>query len=226
MSASAHTSVTAGCCPRRSRRASPACRSRGSRARLARRVPEVSLSMSTGSTWTTMLLRTLGVAEESTPTPARCKLSCRVRGSALAALLQHSTLEVRLHGGDLTVRGPAQRAVAEIRLEQALVAALPGKPVTVRVQGALNDTPAELTVSTGTLADFARDTSRVPLSGRGEGSGSSSLALHGKVALPLGRGGGDLTLDFGRRAAGFPEAPDRAALAALGGRGRWKVQSA
>ena len=148
-------------------------------------VPEVSLSMSTGSVDVGMLLRTLGVAEDIDARADALQVKLLGRGSALRELLDHSTFEMRLQGGDLTVRGPARRAVAEIRLEQALVTALPGKPITVRLQGALDDTPAELTVSSGTLDDFVRDASRVPLSVEAKAAGPR-LALEGKVALPLG----------------------------------------
>ena len=196
MSASAHASVTAGWQP------SPfSARFAGvsfdglAALDLRGAVPEVSLSMSTGRVDVGALLRTLGMAEDIDAHADALQVKLAGSGSQLGALLQRSSFEARLLGGDLTVRGPAQFALAQIRLEQALVAASPGKPVTVRLQGTLNDTPADITVSTGTLAELARDTSRVPFSVDAKAAGAK-LALHGTVALPLGRGG-DLTLDFG-----------------------------
>ena len=151
-------------------------------------VPEVSLAISTGDVDVGLLLRTLGVAENLEAHAEALQMKLIGRGSSPRELLQHSSLEMRLQGGELSVRGPVRRAVAEIRLEQTLVAVQPGKPITVRMQGTLDGTPAELTVATGTLADLAQDASRVPLSVEAKAAGAR-LALEGKVLLPLGRGG-------------------------------------
>ena len=152
------------------------------------KVPEASLWMSTGSVDVGMLLRTLGVAENIDAQAGALQVKLLGRGSDLRELLQHSSFEARLQGGNITVRGPARRAVTEIRLEQALIAAMPGKPITVRLQGLLDATPAELSVSTGTLDDFVRDASRVPLSVEARAS-EARLTLEGVVELPLGHGG-------------------------------------
>ena len=151
-------------------------------------VPEVSLTLSTGAADVGLLLRTLGAAENLEAHAEALQMKLIGRGSTLGELLQRSSLEVRLQGGDLSVRGSVRRAVAEIHLEQTLVTVQPGKPITVRLVGALDNTPAELTAATGTLADFARDSSRVPLSVEARAAGAR-LVLDGKVFLPLGSGG-------------------------------------
>jgi len=151
-------------------------------------VPEVSLTVSTGAVDVGLLLRTLGIAENVEVHAEALQAKLIGRGSSLRELLQRSSLEMRLQGGNLSVRGPVRRAVAEIRFEQTLVAVQPGTPITVRMQGTLDGTPAELTVATGTLADFAQDASHVPLSVEAKAAGAR-LTLEGKVLLPLGRGG-------------------------------------
>lgn len=155
-------------------------------------VPEASLSMSTGSVDVGALLRSLAVAEDVDAHAGALQVTMVGRGRALRELLEQSSFEVRLQSGDLAVHGPVRRAIAGIRFEQALIAALPGKPITLRMQGALDDTPTELTLSSGTLADFARDISRVPLSVEAKAAGAR-LTLEGQVILPLGSGG-ELTL--------------------------------
>ncbi len=155
-------------------------------------VPELSLTISTGAVDVGRLLRVLGAAENLEAHADALQMRLIGRGSTVGELLQGSSLELRLQGGDLSVTGPARRAVAEIRLENTLVAVAPGKPITVRLQGALDDTPAEVAVTTGTLADFARDASRVPLALEAKAAGAR-LAIDGEVLLPIGRGG-DLRL--------------------------------
>jgi len=161
---------------------------------LRHEVPEVSLSMSTHRVDVGALLRMLGVAEDIDAHADLMQVKLDGSGSSLNELLRLSTFEARLTGGDVTVRGPANRPVAEIRLEKALVVSNPGKPVTLRLQGALSETPVEITVATGTLADFARDASRVPFSVDAKAAGAR-LALKGMVVLPLGHGSA-LTLEL------------------------------
>jgi AsmA family protein len=152
------------------------------------KVPEASLWMSTGSVDVGMLLRTLGVAEDIDGRAGALQVELLGRGSDLRELLQHSSFKARLQDGNIALRGPARRVVTEIHLEQALIAAMPGKPITVHLQGMLDTIPAELSVSTGTLDDFVRDASRVPLSVEARAAGAK-LNLEGMVELPLGRGG-------------------------------------
>lgn len=151
-------------------------------------LPEVSLAISTGAVDVGLLLRKLGAAENLDAHAEALQANLVGRGSSLRELLHHSSLEVRLQGGDLSMSGPVRRTVTEIRLEQTLVAVEPDKPITVHMRGSLDGTPAELRVATGTLADFAEDASRVPLSVEANAAGAR-LTLDGKVMLPLGRGG-------------------------------------
>jgi uncharacterized protein involved in outer membrane biogenesis len=157
-------------------------------------VPEMSLSMSAQEVDVGALLRTLRVAEIIDERAARLHVELAGRGSSLADLLDHLSLQAHLAGGELTVRGPASRPVARIRVEEIVVGALPGEPVTVRVDGALNETPTAITVSSGTLADFARQSAHMPFSVEAKAAGAR-LALDGQVTLPLGRGG-KLTLEL------------------------------
>jgi hypothetical protein len=140
--------------------------------------------MSTGSVDVGMLLRTLGVAEDIDGRAGALQVKLFGRGSDLRELLQHLSLEARLQDGNIALRGPARRVVTQIHLEQAVIAAVPGKPITVHLQGMLDTIPAELSVSTGTLDDFVRDASRVPLSVEARafglplgGSGPTSISI-------------------------------------------------
>jgi hypothetical protein len=157
-------------------------------------IPEASLAMSTGKVDVGALLRRLGVAEDLEASADALQVELSGRGSRLRDLLERSSFEARLLGGSLTVRGAARRVVAEIRLKEALVAAPPGSAVAARLDGAIDATPVEILVSSGTLADFARDASRVPFTVKAQAAGAR-LALEGEVPLPLGSGG-QLTLEL------------------------------
>jgi uncharacterized protein involved in outer membrane biogenesis len=157
-------------------------------------IPEVSLAMSTGTVDIGALLRRLGVAEDLEASADALQVELIGRGSRLRELVERSSFEARLVGGNLTVRGAARRAVAEIRLKEAVVAGPPGGRIAARVDGALDATPVEIVVWSGTLAEFGRDARRVPFTVRAQAAGTR-LALEGEAALPLGSGG-QLTLEL------------------------------
>ena len=157
-------------------------------------VPEVSLAMSTGRTDVGALLRRLGVAEDIDGHADALQVEITGRGSRLRDMAERSTFEARLLGGEIAVRGASTEPLARIRLKEAVIAAPPGKRIAARLDGALDETPVEILVWSGTLADFARDASKVPFSVDAKAAGAR-LTLEGEVALPLGRGG-QLTLEM------------------------------
>lgn len=152
-------------------------------------VPELSLLMSAREVDVGMLLRTLRVAEIIDEHAAELKVEFSARGSNLRGLLDHATLNAHLAGGNLEVRGPTERPIASIRIDEVVIGALPGKPITARVVGTLDETPATISVAVGTLADLASESARrLPLVVEAQVNGAR-LALDGEVALPIGRGG-------------------------------------
>ena len=150
--------------------------------------PMASLDLSAEAIDVGALLRGLGVAEDIDGHAQALRLSLVGRGSRPSEWAAESAIDVRLRGGRLTVLGAAQRPVAEIRVGEARIGVNAGEPVRVRLDGEIDDTPVSIEVTSGTLADFVRDASRVPfaLSARAAGA---QLTLDGEVSLPLGSGG-------------------------------------
>ena len=157
-------------------------------------VPEVTLAMSTGEVDIGALLRRLGVAEDIDGRADALQVELVGRGSRLGELTARSSFEARLLGGSLAVRGPGKQPSIAIKLKEAVLAAPAGKRIAARLDGVLDETPVEILVWSGTLADFARDASKVPFSVDAKAAGAR-LILEGEVALPLGRGG-QLTLEM------------------------------
>lgn len=157
-------------------------------------VPEVTLAMSTGVVDLGALLGALGVAEGIEARADALQVELAGRGARLRDLVARSSFEARVKGGSLTLRGPETTVAARIRLAEGSVGAAPGQAITARLAGALDDTPVEIRIASGTLADFARDATRVPFSAEARAAGAT-LKLEGEAALPLGRGG-NLTLDL------------------------------
>jgi uncharacterized protein involved in outer membrane biogenesis len=156
-------------------------------------LPEAALAMSAEKVAVGKLLQALKIADDLDATADALTVELRGRGSRLSELVERSSFAARLDGGELSVRGPRNRAVATVRVAEATVAAEPGRPVAVRVDGTLDDVPVAIRVATGTLADFARDTEHVPFSLTAEAAGTR-LALDGRVTLPASEATADLKL--------------------------------
>jgi len=150
--------------------------------------PMANLDLSAGAVDIGALLRGLGVAEDIEGQAQTLRLNVRGRGSSLGEWVGHSAIDARVYGGSLTVLGAAQRAVAEIRVDAARIGAMAGEPVRARLIGEIDQTPVSIEVTSGTLADFANDASRVPFALAARAAGAQ-LTLDGEVTLPLGSGG-------------------------------------
>ena len=151
-------------------------------------VPSAKLDLSTHDIDVGALLRTLGLAEDIDALADSLQLALRARGNSLRELAGSTSMEARLVGGRVTVLGAAQRPAAEIALHEADISADAGQPVRLRLDGILEQTPVRLQLSTGSFADFAGDSTRVPFSMAAQAAGAR-LNLDGEVTLPLGSSG-------------------------------------
>ncbi len=148
-------------------------------------MPLAALDLSTGAIDLGVLLRGLGVAEDVDGQAQSLQLTLRGRGNSLQELAANTSLDAWLVGGSLTVLGPAQRPVTEIRLREAFIGAAAGQPLRLRLDGTLDQTDVRIRLSTATLAAFAGGATRMPFSMAAQAAGAR-LSLDGEVRLPLG----------------------------------------
>jgi hypothetical protein len=148
-------------------------------------VPELAVAMGAENVDLGAMLRTMRLAEDLDAAVDALRVQVLGRGRTLNELLERSSIDARLEGGAWRVRGPAgRRVLATIRLKEALASAPPGKPVTLRIDGTLDDAPIAIRVTSGTLADFGPAAKFAPFSATAEAAGAR-LALDGRVALPV-----------------------------------------
>jgi uncharacterized protein involved in outer membrane biogenesis len=157
--------------------------------------PELAVAMGAENVDLGAMLRTMKLAEDFDAAVDALRVQVLGRGRRLGELLERSSIEARLEGGAWRIRGPDRRVLAQIRLKEAYASAPPGKPVTVRVDGALDDTPVAIRVTSGTLADFGPAAKFAPFSATAEAAGAR-LALDGRVALPVSQATAVLKLDL------------------------------
>jgi uncharacterized protein involved in outer membrane biogenesis len=158
--------------------------------------PELAVAMGAENVDLGAMLRTMRLAEDLDAAVDALRVQVLGRGRTLNELLERSSIEARLEGGAWRIRGPAgRRVLATIRLKEALASAPPGKPVTLRIDGALDDAPVAIRVTSGTLADFGPAAKFAPFSATAEAAGAR-LALDGRVALPVSQATAVLKFDL------------------------------
>jgi hypothetical protein len=158
-------------------------------------IPSAKLDLTTRDIDVGAPLRTLGLAEDIDARAESLQLALHARGNSLRELAASTALEVRLAGGNLSVMGAARRPAAKILMHEAIVDAAAGQPVRLRLDGTLDQTPVRLQLSTGSFADFAGESTRVPFVMAAQAAGTR-LGLDGEVTLPLGSAG-QLTFEMG-----------------------------
>ena len=156
-------------------------------------MPEASLQMAAGKVDVGDLLKRLKVAEDIEVKVDSLAVALVGRGSRLLEMLERSQFEAKLTGGQYVLRDPTKKVLATIGLKQVVAAAPPGKPIALTVDGALDDVPVAIKLSSGALPDFVRNTSFVPFKLEAETSGTR-LDLVGKVALPIRQGAAELDI--------------------------------
>jgi hypothetical protein len=158
--------------------------------------PELAVAMGAENVDLGAMLRTMKLADDLDAAVDALRVQVLGRGRHLGELLERSSIEARLEGGAWRIRGPAgRRVLADIRLKEAYASAPPGKPITVRIDGALDDTPIAIRVTSGTLADFGPAAKFAPFSATAEAAGAR-LALDGRVALPVSQATAVLKFDL------------------------------
>ena len=156
-------------------------------------VPEAALTMSAEKVALGKVLQALRIVDGLDASVDLLAVELNGRGSRLLELLERSSFAATLRGGQIRVRGPRRRVIADIRLAEATAAAAPGRPVAVRLDGALDRIPVGIRIASGTLGDFAQDSKHVPFSLTAEAAGTR-LALDGRVTLPASEATADLKL--------------------------------
>lgn len=159
-------------------------------------LPEASLWVAGSHVDVGALLRNLKVTQEVDARVESLRVQLIGRGSRLGEMLARSALDVNLETGDLILRDPARKPLADIDVTSGRVVADPGKPVTLTIDGAIDATPVAIKVSTGALPDFLRTGSKVPFALDVDTAGTR-LSLSGKVPVPITGKEGELQLHLG-----------------------------
>ena len=155
-------------------------------------VPEASLWVAANDVDVGRLLRDFKIVQDLDARVESLRVQLIGRGSRLGEMLEKSALEVNLDGG-LTMRDAKGKPLIEVALKTGVASSLPEKPVSLTLDGAIDETPVAIRVSSGTLIDFLRVKDYVPFALSAEAAGAQ-LDLKGRVTLPITSRSGELRL--------------------------------
>ena len=147
-------------------------------------VPEASLWVAANDVDVGRLLRDFKVVQDLDASVESLRVQLIGRGSRLGEMLEKSALEVNLDGGHLTMRDVKGKPLVEVALKTGVASSLPEQPVSLTLDGAIDQTPVAIRVSSGTLIDFLRVREYVPFALSAEAAGAQ-LDLKGRVTLPI-----------------------------------------
>lgn len=142
------------------------------------------------------LLRNLRITQDLEARVESLRVQLIGRGSRLGEMLEKSALDVNLDTGDLVLRDPARHPLVDIDVKSGRVVAEPGKPITLGIEGAVDDTPVAIRVTTGSVPEFMRPGGKVPFALEADAAGTA-LKLTGKVSVPIAQKEGELQLQVG-----------------------------
>lgn len=156
-------------------------------------VPEASLWVAASEVDVGNLLRTLNVAQGVQARVDSLRVQLIGRGSRLGEMLEKSELDADLEDGSLNVLDPAGKPLVRVDVRSGRAEAKPGAPMRVELNGAIDQTPVAIAVSTGSASSFLDGADKVPFALRAEAAGAS-LQLEGSVRVPIRQAEGELTL--------------------------------
>jgi uncharacterized protein involved in outer membrane biogenesis len=156
-------------------------------------VPEASLWVAANDVDVGRLLRDFKIVQDLDASVESLRVQLIGRGSRLGEMLEKSALEVNLDGGHLALRDVQGKPLVEIGLRTGVASAQPEQPVSLTLDGAIDQTPVAIKVSSGTLVDFLRVREYVPFALSAQAAGAA-LDLKGRVALPITSRSGELRL--------------------------------
>ncbi len=157
------------------------------------KLPEASLWIAANDVDVGKLLRDFKVVKELDAQVDSLRVQLIGRGSRLGDMLEKSALEVNVDGGAFRLRNVQGKPLVAVALKQGVASAQPGQPVSLRLDGGIDEIPVEITISSGTLIDFLRVRDYVPFALAAKAAGAQ-LELNGRVSLPIAQRAGELRL--------------------------------
>jgi len=170
--------------------------------------PAIDFSLRSENVNVGTLLAQLGVAEGLDLTAGRFALKLTMRGASTREILERSEFSAGIRNGLWKIKDPNMEGSVDIGLSTGTASAKRGKPITLSLDGRLDTTPVEITVSTDSLASFAKRKDRLQMN-LGMAMLGTDLTLTGTAPLPVRADDLHFALDIrGRKFSDFDDLLD------------------
>ncbi|MEE9158516.1 MAG: AsmA family protein [Gammaproteobacteria bacterium] len=158
-------------------------------------VPEATFDVASEAVDIGELFRLYGIAEGVDARAERLSVNLTGRGYSIAGILSKSEFSASVTNGSWTLHDRNTQDALVIQIVKGKAAAAPGEPITVTLDGRIDELPVSIEVRTDPLAAFMEPSDRLPLTLSVEAAGAR-LELKGRVPVPIRRSGLEFTLKF------------------------------
>lgn len=157
--------------------------------------PRATLSLAADAMDTGALLHRLDIAPHLDARLEHLGVYMDLRSSRLGDLISNSELSLSFEGGKLTLHDANTADAMHIALDRGELRSIPGSPVRLHLDGAVNAERIRINVETGSAAALLDPASPIPFKLDADTSGAT-IRLSGNVDRPLSQQEVDLSLDM------------------------------
>ncbi len=130
------------------------------------------------------LLSWLKVVEDIDAQTDEMALHLKLRGKNLHELVLRSEISFMVKGGSWTLHGAGKGEGLPIAIRKGEVSVLPAKPVSLNIDGVIDNTPITMAIQGMELIKYIVDPKKLPVSIKVQAAGAE-LDFKGKLALPV-----------------------------------------
>jgi len=147
-------------------------------------VPTIDLRLHSSQVDVGALLAQLGLVEDLAVTAGSFDLDVALQGASTREMLQRSRLRAAVREGAWALTAPGAEKSLNIRVPEAVLSAEPRKPITLAVDGRIEEIPLQLQLRTDPLGSFAEPKQGLQMD-VGVALANASLALSGAAPVPV-----------------------------------------
>jgi uncharacterized protein involved in outer membrane biogenesis len=141
------------------------------------------------------LLEWLNLAEEIDAQTDELALHLKLRGDSLHKLLTQSNATISLKGGRWTLHGTGKGAGLRIAITEGSVSALAGEPVSIDLDGVIDETPVNIGIQGMELVKYVQNPEQLPITIKAQAAGAM-LDFRGELAMPSSSKNFSLAMTF------------------------------
>jgi len=147
-------------------------------------LPTIDLRLHSSRINAGAVLSQLGLVEDMSLTAGSFDLHLALQGASRREMLQRSSLRATVRDGAWALTAPGAQQSLNIRIPEAVISADPRQPITLAIDGRIEQIPLQIQVSTEPLGSFAEAKQHLQMDVAAT-LAKASLTLSGTASLPV-----------------------------------------